>query len=242
MNIINNCLDVFFSSFGQKVVVVKTQLLVSRNSYGIKLHFIVSISKETYAYLLEKAQRCLSNLRANSLSFTRRYTLAKVIVGDLLTYTMKIIFLPKQVCDKLESMNKSFVWGELQNCRRCHTISWNKFCLSKDVGGMDFRDLHFFNYAFIIKLGCGLITNLDALQVCVLQSKYEFIDQFIASVYRIDHGSEVRRDRLLVMEAKSGFGGIVGYFQGHNLPSNAVEFCAMDCILAEREWDIERFQ
>ncbi|RDY14797.1 putative ribonuclease H protein, partial [Mucuna pruriens] len=116
---------------------------------GVPLHG--RKKKETYAYLLVKTQCRLSGC-----------TLAKAVVAvvaALPTYTMYIVFLQKQLCDKLESMNRGFVWGESKNCKRCHTISWNNFCLSKDVGGMNFRDLHLFNYALIMKLGWGLITN-----------------------------------------------------------------------------------
>ncbi|RDX61953.1 hypothetical protein CR513_59769, partial [Mucuna pruriens] len=63
----------------------------------------------------------------------------------------------------------SFMWGETQNCRRYHTIVRNKFCLSRDVTGMDFCDLHLFNHVFIMKLGWGLITNPYALWVCVFR-------------------------------------------------------------------------
>ncbi|RDX85087.1 hypothetical protein CR513_33773, partial [Mucuna pruriens] len=107
MGIINNWLDVFCSSSGQKVSMVKTQLLVYRNVHNSRVMELSCISSfsltsdlgkylevptlhgrkknETYAYLFEKIQCCLT----------------KTVVIVLPTYTMQTILPPKQVCDKL---------------------------------------------------------------------------------------------------------------------------------------------
>ncbi|RDX87511.1 hypothetical protein CR513_31013, partial [Mucuna pruriens] len=179
MDTISNCLDVFFSSSRQKVSVAKTLIL----SYEIKLHIRFLSYKRSWqiswrSYDTWKEDKGVKKTQHHLSRFT------KVVVVALLTYTMQIVLLPKQFCDKLESMN-----GESQNCRRCHIISWNNFFLSKDVEGMDFRDFHLFNHALIMKLGWGLITNPNALWVH-------------------EEGG------LLVMGGMLGFGGVASYFQG----------------------------
>ncbi|RDX67726.1 hypothetical protein CR513_53359, partial [Mucuna pruriens] len=107
--------------------------------------------------------------------------------------------------------------------KRCHTIPWNKFSFSKDVGGMDFRDLHLFNRTLIIKLGWGLITNPNALWVhCIILIMDLKFERNLCSQ---------EEDGLLVMRGRSSLGGI-------NPPSNEVEFCVRDYILVEKPWDI----
>jgi len=45
------------------------------------------------------------------LSFAGRFTLSKFVVVSLPTYTMQTVILPKQVCAKLEFMNRKFFWA-----------------------------------------------------------------------------------------------------------------------------------
>ncbi|RDX67737.1 putative ribonuclease H protein, partial [Mucuna pruriens] len=111
---------------------------------------------ETYAYLLEKTQHPLSNWRANSLSFAGRCTLAKVVVATLPTYTMCWKYYRYMI-------------------RYDREIKFSSRC-----GMYEFRNLHMFNHALIMKLGKGLITNPNVLWV----------------LRRIDHESKVWRGIL----------------------------------------------
>ncbi|RDX96987.1 putative ribonuclease H protein, partial [Mucuna pruriens] len=245
IDITNNCLDVFCSSSRQKVSIIRTRLLISINVHNSKAIKLSRISifrltsdlgkylgvpilddrkkNETYVYLPKKTQRHLSNWKTNSLSFASRCTLAKVVVVTVPTYIMQIVLLPKQVYDKLESINRSFMWGESQNCRRCHTIAWNKFCLSKDVEGMDFRNFHPFNHDLIMKLGWGVITNSNALW-------YRCIDQFISSVHCIDHGSEVWKGISYTWKSLLLEGRLVISDGRQNSLSYEVKFCVRDYV------------
>ncbi|CAN1188790.1 hypothetical protein LINPERHAP2_LOCUS39537 [Linum perenne] len=44
-----------------------------------------------------------------------------------------------------------FWWGEVANQRHIRWRSWSKLCLSKEEGGMGFRDFKAFNQALLTK-------------------------------------------------------------------------------------------
>ncbi|RDY03241.1 hypothetical protein CR513_13213, partial [Mucuna pruriens] len=176
MNIINNCLDVFCSSFEQKVLAAKTGLLVSRNVHNYRAMKLSRISGFRLASDLDKYLG-VPMLHCKKKKETYIDLLEKTQLKQLLQL---FLLIP---CKLFCSQNRFVIsWKKVS-----YYIAWNKFCLLKDVGGIDFRDLHLFNCALIMKLEWGLITNLNA-------SKYGCIDQFIPLVRRIDHESEVWRD------------------------------------------------
>lgn len=53
-------------------------------------------------------------------------------------------------------------------------------CLSKDKGGLGFRNLRFFNLVMLIKQGWRLVSNQDYFHFCILKAKFfprmDFLD------------------------------------------------------------------
>lgn len=131
------------------------------------------MTKETYRYLIDNAQKRLFAWRVNSLAFAGRVTLAQSVMAAFLTYTMQTTLLPKSICGKLEQLTRSFVWGRSFKARGWHTVNWERFCLPKRQGGIGFRRVYDFNRAMMMKLGWGLIEQPDAFWVRVLREKYK---------------------------------------------------------------------
>jgi hypothetical protein len=52
-----------------------------------------------------------------------------------------------------------FWWGHKDNDKKIAWMSWGKMGLSKDVGGLGYRDLESFNMALLAKQGWCLIQN-----------------------------------------------------------------------------------
>lgn len=52
--------------------------------------------------------------------------------------------LPKATCVSLASAMVDFLWQATEDKRKVHWISWNMLCLSKQNGGMGFRDIECF--------------------------------------------------------------------------------------------------
>lgn len=139
------CLRVFCEALGQKVLASKSRMLFSRNVHHSRATELSELAgfgltsdlgkylgvpllhnrkkRETYNYLLERTQRRLSGWRATALSFAGRATLAQAMIAAMPTYCMQTVLLPKSTCEKLEKMNRDFIWGDGGEHRRIHTIA-----------------------------------------------------------------------------------------------------------------------
>ncbi|KAJ1377867.1 Endonuclease/exonuclease/phosphatase superfamily [Sesbania bispinosa] len=110
--------------------------------------------------------------RAHNLSFAGRITLVQSVLRALPTYVMQTTMLPKAVCRALERLMRNFLWGASRDKKAWHSISWEKICKPKQLGGLGIRNIHDFNCALIMKVGWNLIINPDAFWVKVIRSKY----------------------------------------------------------------------
>lgn len=80
--------------------------------------------------------------------------------------------IPKAVYQKLEQLQRAFVWVDTEEHHKPHLVCWEVCCLPKANGGLGFRRLDLVNNAFIMKLVWGVISNPNALWAQVLNGKY----------------------------------------------------------------------
>jgi hypothetical protein len=86
---------------------------------------------------------------------------------------MGAFLLPTTLGEEIERMMNSFYWGTKKNGGRgINWLRWDKMTVSKDNGGLNFRDLEGFNLAMLGKQGWKLITNSSSLLTRVLKAKY----------------------------------------------------------------------
>src|ERR1044072_7134847 len=85
---------------------------------------------------------------------------------------MQTAILPKEICAKLEKVQRDFIWGSLDRSRAAHPIAWSNFCVPKKVVGLVLRRMHDFNRSLVMKLGWVLVANPDSLWARVVRDKY----------------------------------------------------------------------
>jgi len=85
---------------------------------------------------------------------------------------MQYAKIPKTICDEVDKIQRGFVWGDSDQGRKAHLISWNVCSLPKIDGGLGFRQARNMNEAFLMKILWNLINNPDNLWCRVLRSKY----------------------------------------------------------------------
>lgn len=64
---------------------------------------------------------------------------------------MNIFLIPKIITNKLNGLLKSFWWGSTDEHSKIQWIDWGKMGLSKELGGLSFRDVGSFNLAMLAK-------------------------------------------------------------------------------------------
>ncbi|XP_057803430.1 uncharacterized protein LOC131018740 [Salvia miltiorrhiza] len=78
----------------------------------------------------------------------------------------------KMICQRLNSVAASFFWGQKNDEKRIHWKSWRALCMSKDDGGLGFRDIRRFNQALLAKQVWRLTQNEDSLLARSLKARY----------------------------------------------------------------------
>lgn len=86
---------------------------------------------------------------------------------------MQSAFIPRHLCDEIDKSCRRFLWGETENVRHLHSVSWSKICQPKELGGLSLRTARNINQASLMKAAWDLTTKQEDLWVEVIRSKYK---------------------------------------------------------------------
>jgi hypothetical protein len=139
----------------------------------------------SFQSLLDRIWKRLNGWKERFLSQAGKEVLLKAVIQAIPTYTMSIFQLPKVLCKKINSMMARFWWGHKENLSRTAWLSWDKLSLSKEEGGLGYRDLEAFNTALLAKQGWRLLQHPQSLVAKVYKEKYfsevTFLDSELGS-------------------------------------------------------------
>ena len=79
------------------------------------------------------------------LSKGGRLTLLKSTLSSLPTYYLSLFTILVAVADKLERIQRNFLWGSSEECFKNSLVAWEKVCSPLEVGGLGVRKLSHFN-------------------------------------------------------------------------------------------------
>ena len=74
--------------------------------------------------ILENIQRKLAGWKKLYLSKGGRLTLLKSTLSSLPTYFLSLFTIPSHVANKIEKIQRDFLWGE----SKVHLVGWDKVC------------------------------------------------------------------------------------------------------------------
>ena len=90
--------------------------------------------------------------KAKFLAFAGRVVLIKSTMLAIPNYVMQGAALPMHVCEKLDKINRDFLWESTNERRRMHMVGWNKIVKSKEEGGLGTQEARAKNIALLSKL------------------------------------------------------------------------------------------
>ncbi|KAI5351823.1 hypothetical protein L3X38_004714 [Prunus dulcis] len=140
------CLDDFCSLSGQKVNFEKSMVCVSPNTCPVLAQNIAYISG--------------SPLSDN------------LVTSAIPIYYMQIAMLPASVCNKLDQLNKNFLWGHAFDKAKVHLVNWETVCKPKCAGGLGVKNVAWMNQALLAKFGWRLLHNEQGLWAKVLKKEW----------------------------------------------------------------------
>lgn len=85
---------------------------------------------------------------------------------------MNVFRLLKGSCDDIARIFTHFWRGSTNDKKKVHWMSWERLCLSKELGGLNCQDLEDFNNARIAKQAWRFLHNPSLLASKVLKAIY----------------------------------------------------------------------
>lgn len=103
------------------VIIVGSNLLTTWVStwgflFSIKEYKILTVS-------LKKSR--LVGWVSNTLMLSGKATLVQSVSSTIPSYSMQTMLLPASVCDRLDRLNRDFLWGDTPEKKKIHLVKWD---------------------------------------------------------------------------------------------------------------------
>lgn len=194
MSVIQKCLDTFCAAFGAKVSTQKTKIFFSRNTHndarraicdgsgfmevpslgkylGVSI-FMGRITKAAYSYVIDNICKKLIGWKMKSLSFASCITLINSVLTSIPNYVMQSVPLPIGLCDEIDVIVRSFLWGNYMDQGKVNLVDWKIVCDKNDRGGLGIKQASLLNKGYMMKIAWHLLLEPNALWARVLRYKY----------------------------------------------------------------------
>ncbi|XP_050229329.1 uncharacterized protein LOC126678474 [Mercurialis annua] len=207
VEIITRLLEIFCTSYGQRINKEKSKVLFSPNVphaskilWANKLGFSNTDDLESYlgvpllhgrytkkhaAGVMNRIRTRLSNWNAKSLLLAGRSSLINSVLSAVPIYTMQTTALTKNSCNEIESKCRQFLWGSSTESRKINLIKWDVVRKSRVRGGLGHKNMSLMNEALLMKIGWKILANHDVFWVKILRSKYKILDNWVPSLPNI---------------------------------------------------------
>ena len=120
----------------------------------------------------DRFRKRLSSWKAQYISKGGRLTLIQSILSSLPIYCLSLFRMPVTICNKLEKIQREFLWSGGSLAKKSHLVNWKTVCTAKKKGGLDLRRFAILNKALMCKWCWCFANERDALWRKVIRSKF----------------------------------------------------------------------
>lgn len=108
-------------------------------------------SKSFCNKIIEKMEKILSLWKGRHLSIDGRIIFIKSVLSTVPVYFLSVFKCPVEVINKVESIQKRFLWNDDRDKRKVHLVSWSQICKSVVEGSVGIRLVCELNIALLGK-------------------------------------------------------------------------------------------
>ena len=137
-------------------------------------HYILGAphkSVRAFDSIEKRFRKRLASWKRQYISKGGRLTLIQSTLSSLPIYLLPLFRIPRLICDRLENIQRNFLWGGENLERRPHLIKWNIVCSEMKLGGLG-RRLSKLNQALLCKWNWRFANEREPLWRRVISRKY----------------------------------------------------------------------
>ncbi|CAL8118504.1 unnamed protein product [Prunus armeniaca] len=190
---VKNIFQVYEETSGQKINLTKSAFSLSPNATVVEKQIVLDLleiplvschekylgspmvtgkgRKQIFGTVKDRIGKRISGWKEKLLSRAGKEVLIKAVLQAMPTYLMSCFWMPKGMCKELHGLMAKFWWFKSKNMRGIYWTKWETICVSKQIGGLGFRDLEAFNQA-LAKQSWRLFFNCNSLAARIFKARY----------------------------------------------------------------------
>ena len=145
---------------------------------GLPMHYLGlplgAKFKETTIWnpVLERVEKRLASWKRLYLSKGGKITLIKSTLSSIPTYFLSLFPIPARVANRLEKLQRDFLWCGMDEKPKFHLVKWSQICVPLRFGGLAVRNIRCFNKALLGKWLWRYGMDREAMWRLVVEAKY----------------------------------------------------------------------
>ncbi|XP_026410582.1 uncharacterized protein LOC113305796 [Papaver somniferum] len=138
---------------------------------GVPL-LLQKIKFDSFKHLIDNSKGRLAHWKPTYLAPPGRTVMNQSVLGSLASHHLGVFPMPKELTDKLDSIQMRFWWGKKDGEKDCFPKGWIDIALPKELGGLNIRQTDILNLTLLAKLAWRMVENPDDKWSCILRGKY----------------------------------------------------------------------
>ena len=126
-----------------------TPNLVKYLGFPIRHH---GSSSQDFNFVLKRVKQKLVGWKANLLSFASTKTLVQASSSTIPTYIMQCNTLLGKLLEKIDRVNRNFLWRSSESMKMMHWVGWQKVTRLKSEGGLGLHTAKGRNLSHLVKI------------------------------------------------------------------------------------------
>ena len=101
--------------------------------------------------IIDRFNKKLASWKGATLSQVGKFTLVKSTLQNLPTYALSLFGILVKHANRMEKIQREFLWIGVEENKRYHLVSWDNVYLPKCYGGLGIRKIRHLNNALLDK-------------------------------------------------------------------------------------------